>query len=68
MKKRVVVSGGGQNLYQVSKSGSKYYIYKIKAGTFFDDKISIGYGGSLDDALSLIKSYSGRNIQKITDW
>lgn len=66
--KRIVVSGGGQNLYKVSGSGSTYTVYKIIANFFFDDIIEVGSAGSFDDALTLIKSHSGKRIEKISNW
>lgn len=67
-KKRIVVNGGGNNLYRISGSGSSYYVSQIIVNTFIDDVISVGTAGSFDDALSLIKSHSGHSIKNITNW
>ena len=66
--KRIVVSGGGQNLYKVSGSGSSYTVSQIIINPIFDDRKRVGTAGSLDDALILIKSHSGKRIEKISNW
>ena len=54
-KKKVVVRGGG--LYYVSEYSGTFYVKR--GGT------DIGKAKSFDDALSIIKSDSGRDIEKI---
>lgn len=66
--KRVVVSGGGQNLYRITGSGSSFIASKITINTFIDDVKRVGKAGSFDDALSLIKSHSGKSIEKVSNW
>ena len=56
-KKKVVVKGGGSNLYYVSEYSSIFYVYK--------NDTQIGKTKTMDDALALIKSYSGRDIESI---
>ena len=58
-KKTVVVKGGA--LYSVSESSGTIYVYK---GAMFGDT-QIGKMRSMDDALSLIKSHSGKEIERI---
>lgn len=60
-KKRVVVKGGGANLYYVSESSGTVYVYK--GGVWSDSQI--GKTKSMSDALSLIRSHSGREIESI---
>jgi hypothetical protein len=62
--KKVVVQGGGKNLYEVSESGGWFYAYQITVG-LFNKKTSVGKGRTMEDALSLIKAHSGRGIEKI---
>lgn len=57
-KRRVIVRGGGNNLYYVSDSSGVFYVSKSN-GT------DIGKARNLDDALAIIKSHSGREIEKI---
>jgi hypothetical protein len=64
-ERQVVVKGGGENLYKVSESGGWFYAYKVSVGLLNSNK-SIGKAKSLGDALELIKSHSGRAIEKIT--
>ncbi len=61
IERKVIVKGGGQNLYSISESSGKYRAYK---GTGHS-KSKIGLASSLEDALSLIKSHSGRDIESI---
>jgi hypothetical protein len=60
--KRVVVKGGGENLYYVSESSGTYYVYK---GSVWSGKTQIGKARSMSDALAIITSYSGRAIESI---
>ena len=70
MDKKVVTQNSGNNLFRVS--GTKtLYIYCIEVDNplpFFDKKIQIGSARKFEDALSIIKSYSGSQIKKITEW
>jgi hypothetical protein len=67
--KKVVVSGGGDNLYKIVSSGGRFRVYQVTVGSFFiENKSSIGETRSNDDALSLIKSHAGQSIKKISDW
>lgn len=66
--KRVVVQGGGKNLYRISIYGDKYTVSQVDVGYFTNDINIIGEARSMDDALSIIKSHSGHGIKKITDW
>lgn len=62
-KKRVVVKGGGENLYYVSESSGTYYVYK---GSVWGGDTQIGKARSMTDALAIITSYSGRAIESIS--
>lgn len=64
--KEVVVQGGGANLYKVSESGGWFYAYKVDVGFLSNSNRSIGKARSLADALDLIKSHSGKEIEKIS--
>ena len=66
--KQVTTNGGFENLFKVSEYRGKYYVYKVKVGFISDSSIEIGSAGSFEDALSLIKSYSGYGIKNIRDW
>ena len=66
MTKRVVTQGGGDNLFKIV--GSKTLeVYQIKVGAFTDRTSKIGSARNLEDALSIIKSYSGNQIKEIRD-
>lgn len=58
-KKRVVVKGGGSNLYYISESSGTYYVYKGSSS-------QIGKTRSMDDAISIIRSHSGKEIESIS--
>lgn len=66
--KRVVVNGGGDNLYRISIYGSKYTVSHVDVGVFTNSINVIGEARSMEDALSIIKAHSGRSIKKITNW
>lgn len=61
-KRRVVVRGGGHNLYFVSDTSGTYYVRK---GSVWGSGMDIGKTKSLADALGLIKTHSGRDIESI---
>ena len=60
--KRIVVKGGGKNLYKVSEYDGWFYAYKVRE---FSSDDSLGKTRNLKDALDLIKSHSGKEIEKI---
>lgn len=66
--KEVTTNGGYENLFKVSEYGGKFYVYKVKIGLISNSSNEIGHAGSFEDALSLIKSYSGYGIKSIKDW
>jgi hypothetical protein len=68
MEKKVVVKGGGKNLFKVSSYDGTYYVYQVNVGLISNDNSLIGKTRSLEDALTLIRSYAGRDIEKISDW
>ena len=63
-KTKVVVRGGGENLYEVSESSGWFYAYKV-SGLLFSSRTSIGKAKTFDQALDIIKSHSGRGIEKV---
>jgi hypothetical protein len=64
--RKVVVQGGGRNLYRISEYNGKYTAYKVDAGIFFNSTNKIGTTRSLEDALSLIRAHSGREIDEVS--
>jgi len=66
--KKVTTNGGFENLFKVSEYRGKFYAYKVNVGPFSDRTTEIGSAGSFQDALSIIKSYSGYGIKSISDW
>ena len=66
--KRVVVTGGGKNLYRISIYNGKYTVSQVDVSPIFNDYNIIGEARSMEDALSIIKAHSGQSIKKITDW
>ncbi len=60
-KKKVVVKGGGENLYYVSGSSGTIYVYKSSG---WSDTL-IGETKTMEDALALIRNHSGRDIKSI---
>lgn len=64
--KKVVVRGGGSNLYRITVSGRKHSVEKVMVHIFSNSYKNIGRTDSLEDALSLIRSNSGREIESIS--
>lgn len=64
--RKVVVQGGGQNLYKICEYDGKYTAYKVDMGIFLSSTSRIGTARSLEDALTLIRAHSGREIEEIT--
>ncbi|MCC6505035.1 MAG: hypothetical protein IT475_06260 [Aquimonas sp.] len=62
---QVVVEGGGENLYEINESGNRFSIYKIKVNLLFNARKGIGTTGSLENALALIRSHSGKSIKSV---
>jgi hypothetical protein len=66
--KKIVVEGKGMNLFKVVESYDWFYAYEVDPGFFSDTNKSIGKSRSLADALTLIRSYTGKNISSMSDW
>lgn len=66
--KKIVVDTNRQRgqLFRVSESGGRFHVYDYEGPMGFDK--SIGEACSLEDAIQLIKAYSGGSIRKIEDW
>lgn len=63
--KRVVVRGGGKNLYKISEYAGWFHVYHVEVWPISNSDRSIGKTRSHRDALDLIRSHSGRDIQEI---
>lgn len=59
--KKIVVKGGGQNLYSVSEASGTIYVYKGSGW----GKSQIGKTRSMEDAIALIRNHSGKDIESI---
>lgn len=66
MDKKVVVQGGGENLYKITEYNGKYTAYKVDVGFLSDSNRNIGQTTSLEDALVLIKVHSGKEIKEVS--
>lgn len=68
--KKVVVKDcpPSRNLYKVSGSGNKFYVYKVSVGFISDSLDEVGTSTNLRDALDLVKADSGGNRLDISDW
>jgi hypothetical protein len=63
---RVVVEGGGKNLYRIEEFNDSFHVYSISVGVI-DRKKSIGKTDSLKSALVLIMADSGEDIKEIKE-
>jgi hypothetical protein len=64
-RRRVVVRGGGSNLYEIDEYDGSFTAYRVRVSLLGDSRDRIGTAGSLEDAFSLIKSHSGRQIASV---
>ncbi len=64
---KVVVEGGGHNLYKISEYDDTYYVYHVIVHLLSNDNDLIGETDSLEVALTLIRSHSGEDIEDITE-
>jgi hypothetical protein len=72
MSKKIVIDTDKKKgqLFKVSESSGKFYVYDVDVGFISDNTTKIGEARSLQDAIEIIKaSVDGtvRNI-KIADW
>ena len=67
-KKRVVVEGGGNNLYQISEYNGDFVAYYVDVGFITNSYKNIGETRSFENAIVLIKVHSGKEIKKISDY
>lgn len=72
MAKKIVIDTDRKRgqLFKVSESGGRFYVYDIDVGLLSDSQKKIGESRSLQDAIEIIKaSVDGtvRNV-KIEDW
>lgn len=66
--KRVIVNNGYQNLFKISETNGMFTISQIIVGLFLDKTKKIGTAKNFDDALSIVKSYSGAEVKEIKEW
>ena len=66
--KKVVVTGGGNNLYRIYISGSRHVVSQVDVNLFSDDINVIGEARTMEDTLNIIKSHSGKSIENISNW
>ncbi len=64
-QRQVIVQGGGANVYEVAESSGIFTAYHVRVRLLGNDRTRIGSGRSLEDAISLIKVHSGRQIKSI---
>jgi hypothetical protein len=64
--RRVVVQGGGKNLYKIHEYSGKYTAYCVDVGFLSNTNKNIGEARNLEDALTLIKVHSGKEIKEIS--
>ena len=66
--RKVVIQGGGKNLFKVTEYSGKFTIYQVDVGLLMNSHNKIGKTSSLEDALSIIRSFSGKEIKEVSDW
>ena len=61
-KTKVVIEGGGENLYYVSEANGTITVYK---GSVWGSDTQIGKVRAMRDAIAVIENHSGRRIKSI---
>ncbi len=64
---RVVVKGGGHNLYYIREYDDDYHVYCRTVNLLTNDDDHVGSAGSLATALVLIVAHSGEDIDDIRE-
>jgi len=59
---RVVVEGGGCNLYYIRNRNDEFQIYHHRVGVIWDEENLIGTADDIEDARDLIEKHSGEDI------
>lgn len=63
---KVVVEGGGSNLYEVQQDGGHYKAFHVRVNLLLpNSRDNVGSARSFEGALSLIRSHSGKEIKRI---
>jgi hypothetical protein len=66
--RKVVVQGSGKNLFKISEYSGKFTIYQVDVGLLANSHNIIWKASSLEDARSIMRSYSSREIKEVTSW
>jgi len=61
-KTKVIVEGGGENLYYVSESNGWIWVYK---GSVWGSDTQIGKVRAMRDAVAIIENHAGRRVKSI---
>jgi len=61
-KQKVIVEGGGENLYYVSQSSGWFWVYK---GSVWGSDTQIGKVRAMRDAIAIIENHAGRRVKSI---
>lgn len=64
---RIVVEGGGHNLYYVREYEGTYRVYCREVNLLTNDDDLIGEADSLEDALDMVKEHSGEDIEDVQE-
>jgi hypothetical protein len=63
--REVVVEGDGENLDEISEYSGQFTACKVRVKVIGNERKSIGTACSLEDALTLIRSHSGRQVEHV---
>lgn len=62
---KVVVHGGGANLYRISEHDGWFHAYHVDSSILAFTDRNIGKARTFQGALELIKSHSGKEVKEI---
>jgi len=68
ISKRITVKGKKQNLYKITILNGINTVSQIKKGLMLDTIKKVGVTYRFEDALNLVRSYSGREVVEVVNW
>jgi hypothetical protein len=59
---RVVVEGGGKNLYYIRGRSGEFEVYHHRVNLVWDNENLVGVAGDIEEALEMIEEHSGEKV------
>lgn len=62
---RVVVEGGGRNLYYIRARAGEFHVYHHRVNLIWDDENLVGSADDADDAIELVREHAGEEVESV---